>query len=254
MLNSYQESVFFHYILETPVFLNTTDPKFFSNQTLQDLFAIAKDHAIKYKESPSKDQLVELINIKGLAEKYNEDIVEALYNTKSRLQQYDPKWLEENVGPWIRSRNLEYVMRKSIAFMKTNRVTAENAAEIVEKVRHMISTETVIDFSFDLGVDFFDAEAHKQERLARTPTGYPYIDLCLKGGWWKGSLIVFLSGPKAGKCCSYDTNIRIRNKKTGEIKTIQMGEFHNVIKTSFYPEIEKNIRTGKIYKLKNEGE
>jgi len=78
-------------------------------------------------------------------------------------------------------------------------VTAENASEIVEKVRHMMSTETAIDFTFNMGADFFDAATHKQERLARTKTGYNFIDLCLKGGWWKGSLIVFLAGPKAGK-------------------------------------------------------
>ena len=83
--------------------------------------------------------------------------------------------------------------------MKTNRVTAENASEVVEKIRHMMTTETAIDFDFDLGADFFDAATHKQERLARTKTGFPYIDLCLKGGWWKGSLIVFLAGPKSGK-------------------------------------------------------
>jgi hypothetical protein len=91
------------------------------------------------------------------------------------------------------------VIRKAIAYMKTTKVTAENAAEVVETVRHMLISETVIDFSFHLGADFFDPASHLQTRLARTPTGYDYVDLCLKGGYWKGSLIVFLSGPKAGK-------------------------------------------------------
>ena len=198
-ISTYQESVFFHYILANQTFLNTTKAEFFSNQTLRDLFDIAKDHTINYKAPPSKEQMEELIRIKGLGEKYNEDITTALYNTKEQLKEYDPDWLEKNVGPWIRVRNLDNVMRKSIAFMKTNKVTAENASGIVEKVRHMMSTETAIDFSFDLGSDFFDAATHKQERLARTKTGYSFIDLCLNGGWWKGSLIVFLSGPKTGK-------------------------------------------------------
>lgn len=199
MINAYQESIFYHYILGNQVFLNTTKPEFFSVQTLKELFAIAKEHSLKYKEAPTKEQLIELIRVKGLSEKYSDDIIGSLYNTNSQLQQYDPNWLEENVGPWIRVRNLDNVMRKSIAFMKTNKVTAENASEIVEKVRHMMTTETAIDFSFNLGSDFFDAGTHLQTRLARTPTGFPFIDKCLKGGWWKGSLIVFLSGPKAGK-------------------------------------------------------
>jgi replicative DNA helicase len=50
-----------------------------------------------------------------------------------------------------------------------------------------------------LGADFFDPASHIQDRLARTPTGYAFLDKCLDGGWWKGSLICFLSGPKSGK-------------------------------------------------------
>jgi len=63
----------------------------------------------------------------------------------------------------------------------------------------MLTTETALDFKFNMGSDFFNPASHLQERLSRASTGYDYIDLCLKGGYWKGSLIVFLSGPKAGK-------------------------------------------------------
>lgn len=200
MSGAYTETIFFHYILGNQIFLNTAKSEFFSNQTLKDLFDIAKEHAIKYKESPSKDQLSELIKIKGLSEKYSDDILDALYNAKDQLKNYDEKWLNDNIGPWIQIRNLETVMRKSIAYMKTNNNTnLENVSEIVEKVRHMMSSETAIDFSFNLGRDFFDPTAHMQTRLARTPTGFPYIDKCLNGGWWKGSLIVFIAQPKAGK-------------------------------------------------------
>ena len=143
--------------------------------------------------------MTELVRIKGLGEKYNDDILTSLYNTKQLLTQYDSSWLEENVGPWIQVRNLDMVMRKAVAYMKTTKVTADNAAEVVETVRHMLISETVIDFSFHLGADFFDPASHLQTRLSRTSTGFDYIDLCLKGGYWKGSLIVFLSGPKAGK-------------------------------------------------------
>ena len=197
---SYTEILFFHYILSKQNFLNTTKSEFFSNQTIKDIFDIAKEHALKYKESPSKEQLSEIIRLKGLSEKYTEDIIEALFNAKEQLKQYDEEWLNDNIGAWIQLRNLENVMRKSIAYMKTNtNTTLENASSLVEKVRHMMSSETAIDFTFNLGVDFFDATSHQQTRLERMPTGYSYIDKCLKGGWWKGSLIVFMAGPKSFK-------------------------------------------------------
>lgn len=199
MVDFYREPIFFHYILSSQIFLNNTKPEFFKNNTVKDLFVIAKEYAIKYKDAPSMDQMVELIHIKGLNEKYNDDIIETLYNVKQKLAEYDSAWLDENIGAWIQVRNLENTMVKAISYMKINKVTAENASETVEKIRHMMTTETAIDFTFNLGVDFFDAASHMQTRLARTSTGYPFIDKCLKGGWWKGSLIVFLGPPKGGK-------------------------------------------------------
>jgi hypothetical protein len=119
--------------------------------------------------------------------------------------------------------------------MKTTTMTAENSTEVVEKVRNMLSNETAINFDFNLGSDFFDPQSHKQSRLSRTSSGYNYIDLCLKGGYWGGSLIVFLSGPKYGKCVEKNTMIRIKNKKTGVITTISMIDFFNNIKKFFGP-------------------
>ncbi len=198
-MNNYLDNVYYHYILSNQIFLNTTQPEFFSNQTLKDLFNISKEHTVKYKEVPSQDQLCELVRMKGLSERYSPDIIEALYNTKNLVSQYGQEWLEKNVGAWILVRGLETAMKKSIAYMKMNEPTAETAAEVVEKVRHMITTETAVDFSFKLGVDFFDAASHIQTRLARTSTGYPFIDKCLNGGWWKGSFVVLLGAPKSGK-------------------------------------------------------
>jgi len=230
VIQAYKEQIFFFYILDNRIYLNTTKPEFFTNQTLREMFEIAKDHTLRYEKAPSREQMTELIKVKGISDKISEDIIGALYNTKEQLENYDQKWLEENVGSWIRIRNLDNVMRKSIAFMKTSNITAENAAETVEIVRSMLTTETAIDFNFNLGTDFFDAKSHKQTRLARASSGYEYIDICMKGGYWKGSLVGFLGGPKSGKCVVPQTLIKIRNKKTGEIKEISMEEFHNINK------------------------
>jgi hypothetical protein len=230
MINNFQESIFFHYILDNQIFLNTAKPEFFTNTNVKELFDIAKDHALKYKEPPSKEQMIQLVQIKGLGEKFTDDMIAALYNAKKLLNEYDSEWLENNVGPWIQIRNLDIVMRKAIAYMKTTKVTAENSSEVVEKIRHMLSSETAIDFSFDLGKNFFDPTSHLQIRLARTSSGYDYIDLCTKGGYWKGSLIVFQGSPKSGKCVEKNTYITIKNKITNEVKKITIEELYMKIK------------------------
>ena len=199
MINAYQEQIFYHYILNNSIFLNTTKSAFFINSNIREIFEIAKEHTLRYKDPPSKDQLIQLIKIKGLDEKITDDMIDGLYNAKQILSQYDDEWLEKNVGPWIQVRNFDNVMRKAIAFMKTTNITAENASEVLEKLRHMLSSETAIDFSFNLGKDFFDPASHLQTRLARSSTGYDYIDICTKGGYWRGMLMVLFGMPKAGK-------------------------------------------------------
>lgn len=226
MTNTYLESVYFHYILETPIFLNTAKPEFFSNSNVKELFEIAKDHALKYKEPPTKDQMTQLVHMKGLGEKYNDDIITGIYNLREKLDEYDKEWLESTVGSWIQLKNLDVVLRKTIAFVKTTNITTENTLEIVEKVRHMMSSETAIDFTFDLGSDFWDAKSHLQTRLARTPSGYEYIDLCTKGGYWKGSLIVLVGGAKSGKslwCCNMAAKSVLEGYNTAYI-TLELQE------------------------------
>jgi hypothetical protein len=41
---------------------------------------------------------------------------------------------------------------------------------------------------------------------------------------------VILTARQMGKCCQADTLINIRNKETGEVLTITMGEFHEMCK------------------------
>lgn len=229
-MQQFQEQVFYHYILQDQSLRKVTQSKFFSNKYIQQLFDVAKEHSDKYQNPPTKEQISEIVRIKGYDQDISEDIINSLYNAKNLLEEYDKDWLDENVKPWIQVRNLETVMRKSIAYMKTTKVTPENASEIVEKIRHMMTTETALDFGFNLGSDFFDPENHKQSRLQRSSTGYEFLDLCLKGGWWKGSLIAFLASPKSGKCCVGDTYVNIRNKKTGEIKKMKYKDLYDINK------------------------
>jgi len=42
--------------------------------------------------------------------------------------------------------------------------------------------------------------------------------------------VIALAPRQYGKCCQEDTLINIRNKETGEVRTIKMGEFHEMCK------------------------
>lgn len=214
-MNQFQEGLFYHYILNEPKYLENTIPEYFTNLTVRELFKIAKEHTLKYKDAPTKEQLSELIKVKDLEEKISNDLVTAVYNQKTLLGQYDEKWLEDNTGAWIRIKNLDYTMRKAIAFMKTSPMNVENASSVVETVRSMLCTETAMDFNFEMGYDFFDPNAHSQQQLEKKSAGYPYIDTCLRGGWWKGALFAFIAGPKCGKSM-WLSNLAAQSMKEGD--------------------------------------
>jgi hypothetical protein len=45
----------------------------------------------------------------------------------------------------------------------------------------------------------------------------------------ENNYIICMSGRQQGKCQFFDTKIKIRNKKTGEIKEVKIGDFFNKI-------------------------
>jgi hypothetical protein len=83
-----------------------------------------------------------------------------------------------------------------------------------------------LDFSFSKGLDFFDTSVHMEDFGTYIPTGYPFIDLALGGGVQRKALYIWVAPPKVGKCLLHSVNIKIRNKKTGNIETITIGDFY----------------------------
>lgn len=49
---------------------------------------------------------------------------------------------------------------------------------------------------------------------------------------------VILSGRQSGKCLSINSNIRLRNKKTGEIMECSIGDFYAKAKNKELPELQ----------------
>jgi hypothetical protein len=59
---------------------------------------------------------------------------------------------------------------------------------------------------------------------------YPYQEEMIKC-CQENSFSIFLLSRQLGKCLSYKTNLKLRNKKTGEIVDVAIGEFFDKIKS-----------------------
>lgn len=200
-MNLYQEQTFLFYILSEPSLCEHIKSDFFNSNIIKSVFDIAKDYVIKYRESPSKDQFKQLVEIYGKSELITADIIDTLFASKDNLNNYSEEWLDETTKAWAQFRNVVNALKKVSSYlkMKESEVTAENAKEIVEHIKTMFNSDTNLEFDENDGADFFNAKSHKTIKLIRHSTGYNYFDICSKGGYWAGSLWCLIGAPKSGK-------------------------------------------------------
>ena len=227
MLPTHLEKIAFHTILENKDYINIVKSNFFETPNYGILFKLGAAFVNKYNKTPTKQQLIELTKLKNISNITNE-FFDALYDYDG--DQYDPDWIEESIEAWIEFKKLDTSVEGLLTYLKTTKISTENVKNVVETAKDIIVEGANIDFKFDEGLDFFNPESHKQPTLDTFSTGFPYLDTVLGGGWSTKALYVLVGETKIGKCASKNTKIKIRNKKTGEIREMTMGEFYSLNK------------------------
>ena len=202
-MNQYIQTVFYHFLLSDPGLTLKIEPDFFDAQNLQICFQYAKEYVIKYHQAPSANQLKELLRLDNKSEIVSDDIVDILYSSQKSVNDYSYDWLYDNSTSWAQWKNFLNSLRQTLAYVKLNQdnVSVENVKEIMEHAKGAFNKSCIIEFEDDGkgGSDFWDAASHKQTKLIRSSTGYPFIDMCLKGGYFPGCLVCFVGAPKIGK-------------------------------------------------------
>ena len=203
MINQYLQNIFYHFILSDTTLAMKMEPGFFDSKNLQICFQYAKEYVIKYHTAPTAQQLKELIKIDGKEDIIQPDIIDILYSSIDSVRDFTPDWLYDNATSWAQWKNFINSLRNVLAYVKLNQedVSTENVKEIMEHAKSMFNKSCIIEFSDneDTGSDFWDAASHKQVQLKRSSTGYPFVDMCLKGGYFPGCLVCFVGAPKSGK-------------------------------------------------------
>lgn len=224
MTSTHLEKIFFHYLLSNRDAQAVVEPRFFESPLIRKSYELCKEFSAKYSDSPTRNQISELAKMQNLEETISESSLDGLYDVN--LAEYDEDWLKETTESWVEYKNLDISIFDVINYLKTTKVSAENVKEVVAKVKSMVNERNSIEFGFDEGLDFFNPESHIQPTSDTFTTGYSYLDLVLGGGFYAKALFCFIGEMKIGKCASYETKITVRNKKTGIIETIQVGDFH----------------------------
>ena len=198
-MNNYVQQILFHYILSRPDLCSKIKYSFFDSKELQFLYQIAQPYVLKYRESPTASQIKDILKVENKDEVISFDVIDALYLTRNSLGEYGDDWLENTTINWAKWSNFTLSVRNLVAYVKGANVTEDNVDSIMQHAKSLFNNDAIIEFDESPGSDLYDAFAHRPSKLVRSSVGYDYIDRCLKGGCWKGSLIVFMGAPKSGK-------------------------------------------------------
>jgi hypothetical protein len=233
VMNAQIEKFFFTWIMDHPTQFYKVEPGFFKTDDIQFIYKIIRDEFIvsKSKKVPSPQQIVAMIKLQDPEEKISNNIIKTIL--KNDNSTHDQDWLEKRFKAWKLSNMLKNSVYESIDDIRNlKEIDFDNVSDIASKIKQVYNNLSIVeDDDEDLGADFDDPEMHKQEiSLNKISSGWGNVDLLLGGGWDKGTFNVLMGETNVGKCSLGTTYIKIRNKNTNEIKSIQLEEFYNLLK------------------------
>jgi hypothetical protein len=150
--------------------------------------------------------------------------------------------LDDN-GDAINNVNEEYLLDETEKFAQESALELAliDSVNIIQKkpedkllIRGLLDDALSVQLNKDVGLNYFENPLERfkfyQVREDKVPFGLDGLNKLTFNGFAKKTLNVFMAGTGIGKCCSKNSMISVRNKKTGEIKTITIGEFYEKVK------------------------
>ena len=169
---------------------------YFNDDSLQRVYREAKKFYSEYGKIPTKNELRELVNLANL------DISDTKFDGLFAvdLSSYTYDFLYKYTKAFIFYKNLNGSVIDVLSYLKTTDINPENVELITNEVREKFNSKLNLSFtSADSGLDFFNPSDHVQLSKIGNPTGFPYFDKVLGGGWNPKTLVVFQGRPKVGK-------------------------------------------------------
>tara|TARA_R110000772_G_scaffold65007_4_gene145157 strand:- start:1224 stop:2540 length:1317 start_codon:yes stop_codon:yes gene_type:complete len=192
------EKIFFKLSLSKVKYLETIKAGYYTSEEIDILSRLANKFYTKYLETPSKEQMKLLAQRSKSKDKLSDQMIDLIFDVN--LNEYDDEWLTSTAESWIKWRTFDTSLIDTVEFIKTTEVNPDNVESIITKVKSLINDRNNLTFNSDLGLDFFDPDAHDQLDTEKVSSGYNFIDRMLNGGYDKGgNLVVHVGEQNIGK-------------------------------------------------------
>ncbi len=232
-MNTNMEKHYFIYILDNPEQFSKVEPFFFKNSDIQFIYTVIRDEYLRSESHivPSIQQIYSMTKLADQESKINDKVIKLLLQSDNA--DINQEWLLPRFKGWKIQNQIKGDMLKGIDMVRgIEEINYDNIVEVAQKLKGMFGNVLLVDDDDnDLGEDFDDPESHKQQISKNNiPTGWSSIDSILGNGWSKSTLNVIMGETNVGKCSHYQTLIKIKNKKTGKIQNLTIGELYSMVK------------------------
>lgn len=197
MINTdiYTAKCIFKYMLKNPTYLLKLKRGFFQLDDLQKIAEVAKGFYVKYKETPSCEQMKLLLRDNDFG--ITQDAIEDYYNVE--IIGLDAEFLKQTTEGWIKYQAMIRNMSDAATMIKTSNVTFENAGDLVDKAVDKIAETRMVTFDDDMGLDFFDVENHKSTKEDKIPYTWDFWNKSSGGGLDPKTLTSYIGSTNIGK-------------------------------------------------------
>jgi hypothetical protein len=226
-------------LLEDPAFFKNVSsnlsPTFFDEDKSK-IIAYIKGYYAKYEIVPDYSVVVNSIcNMKSVSDEVKAEAEKTIAEVKALP--FDPikenGWLFDQTREFCNNRAM-FSALKDGAMEISKEEGKRDYGKIEKKMRDALS----LNWNEDLGIDYFDEVEFDNtydelsDNTIRIPLGVDVIDNAINGGIpGKTKFVVtFIGAAGIGKCVRGVNTITIRNKLTGEVKTLPISEFHDSIR------------------------
>ena len=187
-----------------------------------------------YKDIPNYDSiLIELTKDRKMSNDLVEKAIDTLGEIKeSKLEPFTLDYLVDTTEHRFQEVVLEKTVIKAADMLsgEDKRIRKSELPDMFRDALKLSFKNTVGDtYGTELSLENQYHYYHHKDAQYPMPD-FKTLNEITRGGWKKKHMIVIQAGTGVGKCVSYDTMLRIRNKKTKQIEEISIGDFFKKIK------------------------